>query len=607
MTYPFFLEKLEQRQLLAGVTILIPAWNGGETGWLDHAINAISINLGGPQNLPQYVMTVAPNPDGTLAVQGVTHIAGTATPQTSNSGQITVTIAYDSISTNPDYPATETAAVVTNYMETVPVDGVLWASLPMHLISTSRGTAIEDAIAQSFDESGVWVDQETYLDPHPIQEAPFSDPPNTVYDNVEFADDYWRTDGGPNDDSDPTGTDVPGTFSLELTWVQADYAGYEIAHTAPPGYYIGTIEPSLIGTSIGDGPIIASWYGDGSTPDTFPSATQTGFLYTNIMGGARPASGLWAASGGTGVRTAVTHSGTQWPNVADVASTNGTTLQTGNTLDIAYIHEDQSQADDIAFYLDSDQNPFDGAAYKLGTAKGLASSTSIGSATFAASLAGVAPGTYYICARSSDSSGLQRYDYSIQQIVITAPPPAITLETNAHSVPAVVMGTTAHLMELGEDAAGGGDLTYTWTFTHLPAGAAQPVVAKNGTNAAKKANVTFFKQGGYRFTCTITDASGDTITSTGSVTVDQTATKLSVTPAKVKVDKGHTHTFSTTVIDQFGRAIDPPDTIQYAIVSGPGSIGASSGVFSAGDTTGTALIKVEDGSLSDIVDATVVS
>jgi hypothetical protein len=603
MMHRTYIESLERRQLLAGITILAPAWDGGLNGWLNTAENDITADLGGPQNVPRYILTVAPNSGGTLVVQGVTHVAGTGTPQANNPGQILVTLDYTSIATNPNYPASETAALVTNFMENDPVDGVTWASLPIHLISTSIGTAITDAIAQSLDTSGIWVDQETYLDPNPDTSAPFFDPLNAVYDNVEFADDYYRLN--PNDTNTnaiPQGHPIDGAYNLELTWVQADFSGFGIAHLAPPAYYDGTIAPSTVGGSDGDGPIHTDWYGDGSTPTTFPSASQTGFLYTNIEGGTRPASGLWAASGGSGDRTAVTHSGTQWPNVSDVNPIT-TTAASNTTLQLNYIHEDQSEADNITFSLDTDQNPYNGTGYTIGTATNLASSNSISSGSFTGSLNGVPAGTYYVVAQATDSSGLARYDYSIGKVTIT--PGVITVTNAAHSNPGIVTGNTSHLITDATDSAGNA-LTYDWTFTHLPAGAHTPTILKNDSTAGDIAPVTFYKQGGYRFTCTVTDTAGYIETTSGSVNVVETPT-IKVTPVKASVVKGHTRRLTASVLNQFGRAVSTDPAPQFFVESGPAIISRLSGVFYAGSTTGAALIKVEDDGLISLVDEYVVN
>jgi hypothetical protein len=600
MMYPTFFEALDRRQYLAGITLIMPAWDSGLTNFLDTTITAITADLGGPQNVPQYVLTLAPTQtNGPLVITGVTHVAGTPTPQVANLGQIIVTIDYTSVSSNMDYPLSTVASLVTNYMETTPVDGVLWASLPIHEISTSRGSGLEDALTQSFDESGLWVNQETYLDPHPITDPPFNDLPSTVFDNVEFADDYWRS-SGEDTDTDPAGHPVAGAYNEELTWVQANYSTFALAHLAPPAYYIGTIDPSLIGTSDGQGTIQPSWYGNGSTPTTLPAPDQTGFLYSLIGGGTRPTSGLWAASGGTGVRTAVTHTGQQWPNVSDVDPT-ATTAQSDTSLDIDYLHEDQGEADTITFSLDSNQNPYDTTGIAIGTQSGIASSTAINNGSYDASLRNVTPGTYYLCAEVTDTSGLARYYYSQQQVTITNAPPPITVTTNAHSNPAIVTSTTTHLLALATDLAGD-KLTYTWRFTHLPAGAHSPMLIHNGTS---ELGVIFYKQGGYSFTCTITDTAGNSITSSGSLDVVSTATRLDVTSLHATVRRGTARVFSVAPVNQFGHTFDPANGPQFSLVNGPATI-TSNGIFNAGETAGSALINVEDDGMNEMFGVEVV-
>jgi hypothetical protein len=422
-----------------------------------------------------------------------------------------------------------------------------------------------------------------------------NDPPPTLYSNVEFADDYWRTDGNPADDAE-NGQPVAGAYNLNIYWLDGDSAGYTSVHDATTGYYVGTIDTT--GTWGGDGPIISNWYGD--TP-TMPARTATGFYYSSIDGGARPVSGLWPASGGTGTRTATGQSGQQWPNVSDLAVTNGQSFASGNAIDLSYIQQDRGDTDTITYYLDTDANPYNGTGIQIGTQSGIAASESTNNGTFSSALSGVAPGTYYICAEVANAAGLIRYDYAPEEVTVTGA--VITVNDPARSNPAVVVSNGTHLLVDATDSEGS-PLTYTWTFTHLPAGAAKPSISANGTTS-NKLLVTFYKQGGYAFICTISDAAGTTTTSTGSVDVVETPTKLVVTPANTTVARGHARRFSTTVINQFGHTMDATG-VQYSIVRGPATITAS-GIFNASDVTGTALVSVDDDGLSEVVDAYVVN
>jgi hypothetical protein len=594
MMYPTFAEPLERRQLLAGVTVFLPAFNGGLTNWIDTAVNGIDADLGGAQNVPEYVLNIAPNTsDGTLAIQSVTHVAGSGTPQTSPDGQIILIADTTSIGTNPAYTPPEAAALVTNFMENASADGVTLAQLPIHLISTSIGTAFTDAIAQNLDQSGIWVDQETYIDPDPDTSAPFNDPLNAIYDNVEFADDYWRQNpDGSNTNTNPSGHPINGAYNLELSSVQADFSTFGLAHLAPPAWYDGTIDPALIGTNEGQGTIQADWYGPSD-----PQPQTTGFAYTLIGGLARPADGLWAASGGTGARTTVAHSGQQWPNISDLTPASTTLNSEQTSLGLNYIQQDQGANDTITYSLDSNQNPFDGTGAQIGTQTGLAASTSTNNGSFNASVANVPSGTYYVCAAITNSAGLVRYAYSQQQVTITTP---ISLGFAANASPSTVTGVGTHLLVNATDTAGSA-LTYTWAFTHLPAGAKQPTIKRNGT---PNALVTFYKQGGYQFSCTITDTLGNQIVSSGGVDVVLTPAKVVYSPTHPKVAKNDAIRLIGAVVNQFGRKITGVAPT-FSLVSGVGTV-TSDGIFEAGGTPGIALIKIEDDGLSAMLDVDVV-
>jgi hypothetical protein len=406
------MESLEDRTLFAGVTMFVPAWNGGLNGWIATQAAAITTQLGGPSQVPEYTLTVAPTTPGGPLAASIAHTAGTATPQTGGSGQIILILDYTSVSTDPSYPLSNVAKVATQFLENNSVDGINLLSLPMHEISISRGTGEEDEFAKALAQNGIWIEQETYLDPHIVSEI--GDAPNAVYGNVEFADEYWRTSG----DANPVAPEVnsypvAGAYQSNVQSVQDDRAGNGFVHLSVGGYYTGTIDQNA--TQGGDGAIDSDWYGDG-----YPDRNQTGFYYSAIDGGTRPLSGVWAASGGTGVRTPVATSGTQWPNISDVSSIGGSYDAIGKNLAIHYIQQDSTTASTITFYLDNDADPYNtNVAATLGTVQ-VAPSGSIFSGTFNASTAGLTAGTYYIGAKIDDGQGHVRWSYS-QPITLTQP------------------------------------------------------------------------------------------------------------------------------------------------------------------------------------------
>ena len=108
---------------------------------------------------------------------------------------------------------------------------------------------------------------------------------------------------------------------------------------------------------------------------------------------------------------------------------------------------------------------------------------------------------------------------------------APTITTAAKATPSTVTGTTTVLSRGGHDDHGESNLTYTWTATAIPPGATPPDYSVNGTNAAKNLTATFHNAGTYTFQVTVTDSGGLSVTSSVNVTVSQTLTSVSVTPA----------------------------------------------------------------------------
>jgi hypothetical protein len=158
-----------------------------------------------------------------------------------------------------------------------------------------------------------------------------------------------------------------------------------------------------------------------------------------------------------------------------------------------------------------------------------------------------------------------------------------------------VGGLTTTLSALGADDGGEANLTYAWTATAAPAGAA-PTFAANGTNAAKSTVVTFDKAGVYTFKVTVSDGSLTT-TSSVTLTVAQTLTSIAVSPASAGVALNGTVTFAATGYDQFGAALAVQPGFSWSKVSGVGAVSAG-GVFSAGGTAGAATVQAAAGGVA---------
>ena len=188
---------------------------------------------------------------------------------------------------------------------------------------------------------------------------------------------------------------------------------------------------------------------------------------------------------------------------------------------------------------------------------------------------------------------------TISGSALTATSAAFTIGTppgiaaSAAAAPIFVTGNSTDLSVLGADTNGESTLTYTWTATTLPAGAAAPTFSANGTNAAKNTTVTFSAAGAYVLTATITDANDASSTSSVSVTVSQTATSMTVSPASLGIAAGTTQQFTATVFDQFGAAFISQPSVTWSTTTG--SISAS-GLFTSSGASGT--VTATDGSIS---------
>ena len=175
---------------------------------------------------------------------------------------------------------------------------------------------------------------------------------------------------------------------------------------------------------------------------------------------------------------------------------------------------------------------------------------------------------------------------------------APTVATAASATPSTVSGTTTNLSVLGADVdMGESSLTYTWTTTTLPNGAAMPTFSANGTNAAKNVTATFSEAGNYTFQVTITDPGNLSTTSSVDVTVSQTLTTITVDPPSVNLDAGATQQFTATGSDQFGNPLASQPTFTWTTSVAGGTIN-SSGLFTAPNVTSSGTVTASSASIA---------
>ncbi|MBC8106528.1 MAG: hypothetical protein H7Z14_08060, partial [Anaerolineae bacterium] len=203
-------------------------------------------------------------------------------------------------------------------------------------------------------------------------------------------------------------------YNLYQQFINDHADGYELVHLAPASYYVATI--NLNTHDGGEGPIHDDWFGNSADK---PARDKTGFYYSNIIGGPRPLDGVWAASGGSGQRTASGSDGAQFPNIADLRPTNGN-ISAGDPIEIRYIQQDRDSGATVTFYLDRDRNPYnDNFANTLGQTT-FGANSAITNGTYTASSAGVAKGSYWLTAKVVDDGGRTRYAYS-RSVTVSGP------------------------------------------------------------------------------------------------------------------------------------------------------------------------------------------
>ncbi len=182
-------------------------------------------------------------------------------------------------------------------------------------------------------------------------------------------------------------------------------------------------------------------------------------------------------------------------------------------------------------------------------------------------------------------------DLSFTPTVNTPP----TAATPAAATPDIVTGATTNLSVAGADNAGEPSLTYAWTAT----GPAVVTFAATSTNAAKNTTASFALAGNYNLTATITDAGGLTTTSSVAVTVNQTITSISLTPAPTNIVSEKNQQFTATAFDQFGTPMTNPPTFTWSVPSGGGTIG-SNGIYTSPTVVASqsAVVQAVSGSIT---------
>ncbi|MCI0564762.1 MAG: hypothetical protein MN733_40365, partial [Nitrososphaera sp.] len=364
----------------AGVTIITHGFAGNVDDWIIPMTQKIPRYNGfpGSTNFTCYEVYFVEPFFGAGYFPTQARIGG-VTPTNSQTAEIFIKLDWSPLAISLLNSATDIAASVTPLLLStnfIPeLGGRSLAELPIHLIGHSRGASVISEISRLLGMKGIWVDDMTFLDAHPV--GVYGDANVDVYRNVLFADNYWQTNF---DSFCPNGQRISGAYNRYLSNL---LGGYACPHSNVHLWYHGTIDGS---TPTSDTRVSlteserATWW----TPSEL-RGTNAGFYYSLLGKGDRLStnepSGLGSGAirdgynqfwdFGVGVasnRTRLPDNDGSWPNVIkfDVIGTNE--LPVGETTLMKYYYQfgkGPSERATIRFYLDRDVSPLNSNAVKI--------------------------------------------------------------------------------------------------------------------------------------------------------------------------------------------------------------------------------------------------
>jgi beta propeller repeat protein len=410
--------------MLNGTTIITHGQFGNVTDWVDAMANEIRARVPSSLTTGEYTLSLFGDTAAAITHSTFTRTAqdSTTTAQTATSGETIIKLDWSKLADAvfPLNPPNESTRFVGQYVANLLLGGlgIDVLSGPIHLIGHSRGASVNTSIAQVLAEHNIWVDQFTTLDPHPVDGLKgddfvnWDDTPISVWDNVRFADNYYREDSDPADfDGEP----VTGAFNVHFDENEL-HPGYPLEHSDVHLWYHGTIDTA---GPIDDGsvsvPENAGWYDGLRGP-----RNGNGYYFSRIAMGSRVPTAV-AGLAHLSNRESVAAVGEQWPNLeASLQFSGSQSVIQGDQITMVYRYQAVSDVR-ITFGYDVDQNPLNGhtdiqSVQRSATSTG--ASFDDGSLQAAAlSTQDVVPGVYYIYARIGET-GRERYAYTKRQLTV---------------------------------------------------------------------------------------------------------------------------------------------------------------------------------------------
>jgi hypothetical protein len=390
----------------AGVTLITHGFNSDISDWVISMAGAVAnypaLSL---KNSPCYEIYFEKDSSGNYVTRE-RQLAG-GDPTETESGEIIIKLDWSPLAgtlSGVDYSTADVAPFVANALMAggfIPeLGGHALAELPIHLIGHSRGGSLLCEVARLLGENGIWVEQLTTLDPHPLNNdyddsilTSIVDAPAVLYSNVLFADNYYQMNNS-FFGIDPSGQFVPGAYNRFLPTSSGGYGGFSPQHSNVHLWYHGTIDLSTPASDTA-ATITSSERQSWWTPAE-AQGQLAGFYYSAIGGGDRlstnkPAGGtneardginqVWNFGAGINITSRhllATNSG-EWPDMitlnlsssppsaSQIRQTN--VVHAGDSFPVAFAYEGPAQSSNTTatFFLDADANPFNSNSFPIGS------------------------------------------------------------------------------------------------------------------------------------------------------------------------------------------------------------------------------------------------
>jgi Big-like domain-containing protein/proprotein convertase P-domain-containing protein len=428
-------ERLEDRRLLSGVTLIAHGYGSNINEWVAEMANAIGLRPDVDIDQPRYAVRVVDNThtDKTDPLDvTIEHLSGPSpTDFATDNPEIMILLDWSDVAGEGLGGFWRSTKDVARDVASKLVDPDFFtdlsaplAQLPMHLIGHSRGASLVGELAHNLGKLGIWVDQVTTHDPHPVDDHmepwlgswDFDDAPMQAWENVAFWDNYWRTDGPTSFDF--TGEPIANTHDVELDENTLAQGGYSNEHSDVHLWYHGTIDTSPDAFDYFEY-VPNDWY----YPEVplHPARDASGYYFSRIVDGTRPLDGIQAELGGQAVGDPIPLTQQAWPNVMEVAVAGQEFTIGEDDVPVTYLFQDADSSVSVTLTLDVDRNPYNSNPIP-GETPIVLNSTTVDVGNGLLDNSACQAGTYYVSAMISDGTHT-RYAYAPDPITMIASGP----------------------------------------------------------------------------------------------------------------------------------------------------------------------------------------